>query len=285
VRHISDSLIKEHASRRFRSEYDYALFEYYRSAKVLAYLESQGVRLGGRVLDAGCGGGGMPLSFSEEATSVFAIDLVNRFGDAGVRIAAERGLANLSFAMADGQWLPFPDQSFDWVLSHAVIEHVADASRYLRECARVLRPGGHMYLSTAPYLSFAGAHLPRLKVPVPLHLLLGRRLAFRTFRFLARHAEWTLKERADENSFIKIARRDQRKQDDLLELVRIRRLRSQVAAAGLRTLNEDLYVTGTFRALPAPMTRWLRDSALTQDIVIGHVQYLLERQEAPQAGV
>ena len=56
------------------------------------------------------------------------------------------------------------------MLSHAVIEHVADAPLYLRECARVLAPGGHVYLSTAPYLSFAGAHLPRLKVPVPLHL-------------------------------------------------------------------------------------------------------------------
>ena len=37
--------------------------------------------------------------------------------------------------------------------------------------ARVLARDGIMYLSTAPYLSFAGAHLPRLRVPVPLHLL------------------------------------------------------------------------------------------------------------------
>ena len=43
----------------------------------------------------------------------------------------------------------------------------------------MLRPGGVLYLSTAPFLSLAGAHLPRLLVPVPLHLLLGRRLAFR----------------------------------------------------------------------------------------------------------
>ena len=89
------------------------------------------------------------------------------------------------------------------MLSHAVIEHVADAARYLRECRRVLEPGGAMYLSTAPYLSFAGAHLPRLKVPVPLHLLIGRRAAFATFRALARHAPWTLREPEHENTFIK----------------------------------------------------------------------------------
>jgi SAM-dependent methyltransferase len=275
VRTIDDGLIKRHAALRFRSEYDYALFEYYRSAKVLAHLAAAGETVGGDVLDAGCGGGGMPLSFAEEARSVTAIDLVNRFADAGVRLARERGRANLRFLQADGLALPFRDRSFDWVFSHAVIEHVADAPRYLRECARVLRPDGRMYLSTAPYLSFAGAHLPRLKVPVPLHLLFGRRLSFATFRWLARHAEWTLREKAHENSFIKIARQNGTKPDDLLELVRIARLRRQVAEAGFETLTEDLHLTSTFRALPRPLRHWIRDSRLTQDVAVGHVQYVL----------
>jgi len=277
VRQIDEQLIKQHADVRFRSEYDYALFEYYRSAKVFAFLEKANFQVGGHVLDAGCGGGGMPLSFADEATFVVGIDLVNRFGAAGVTLAKDRRIRNLDFVQADGQRLPFADASFDWVFSHAVIEHVADAQRYLHECARVLKPGGSMYLSTAPYLSFHGAHLPRLKVPIPLHLLIGRRAAFATFRTLARHAEWTLRERADENSFIKIARANGHKHDDLLELVRIRRLRSQVASAGFTVAVEDLYLTGTFRKLPGPVARWLRDSPLTQDIVIGHVQYALRK--------
>ena len=90
--------------------------------------------------------------------------------------------------------LPFPAETFDLVLSHAVIEHVADASLYLRECGRVLKADGRIFLSTAPYLSFAGAHLPKLRVPVPLHLIFGRAVAFRTFRFLARHAPGVLKD-------------------------------------------------------------------------------------------
>jgi SAM-dependent methyltransferase len=279
VRRIDEHLIKVHADRRFRSEYDYAMFEYYRSAKVFAFLDQAGARLHGRVLDAGCGGGGMPLSFAEEADEVVGIDLVNRFGDAGVRLAQERQVPNLHFLQADGQSLPFQSRTFDWVFSHAVIEHVADAPRYLRECARVLRPGGRMYLSTAPYLSFAGAHLPRLKVPLPLHLLVGRRASFAAFRFLARHAEWSLREKADENSFVKIARRNGHKQDDLLELVRIGRLRRQIADAGFTVALEDLHMTGTFRRMPAAVRSWLRASALTQDVVIGHVQYALTRPE------
>ncbi len=275
MRRIDERAIKAHADLRFRSEYDYALFEYYRSAKVLAVLERAGVPVRGRVLDAGCGGGGMPLSLAEEAASVVGIDPAERFQDAGVRLGRERGLRNLHFALADGMALPFADGAFDLVLSHAVIEHVADAPRYLRECARVLAPGGFVYLSTAPYLSFAGAHLPRLKLQVPLHLLVGRRAAFATFRFLARHAPGLLKEPAHENSFIKAARRGELKHDDLLEKVRVTRLRAQIAAAGLRVVREDLHATATARRMPAPLGRWLRDSALTQDAFISSMEYIL----------
>jgi SAM-dependent methyltransferase len=278
VRRIDERAIKAHADVRFRSEYDYALFEYYRSAKVIAFLERAGVTVHGRVLDAGCGGGGMPLSLAEEAALVVGIDPAERFQEAGVRLARERNQRNLTFALADGMYLPFPDRTFDMVLSHAVIEHVADAPLYLRECARVLATTGHVYLSTAPYLSFAGAHLPRLKLQIPLHLIIGRRAAFGTFRFLARHAPWTLKEPAHENSFIRDARRGDVKHDDLLEKVRVSRLRGQIAAAGLRIVREELHVTATVRRLPKTIGRWLRDSALTQDALISNMEYVLARK-------
>lgn len=275
MRTIDERAIKAHADLRFRSEYDYALFEYHRSAKVIAFLERAGVRIHGRVLDAGCGGGGMPLSLAEEAGPVVGIDPAERFQDAGVRLARQRGVRHLHFALADGMALPFPAQTFDLVLSHAVIEHVADAALYLRECARVLAHGGHVYLSTAPYLSFAGAHLPRLRVPVPLHLIAGRRLAFATFRFLARHAPWALKEPAHENSFIRAARRGEVKHDDLLEKVRVARLRRLIASAGLRVVREELHVTATVRRLPGSIARWLRDNSLTQDVLISNIEYIL----------
>ena len=277
MRVVDDGAIKDHASRRFRSEYDYALFEYHRSAKVIAFVERTGARLGGRILDAGCGGGGMPLSFAEEAGTVVGVDLVDRFRDAAVRLARERGVDNLSFARADGQALPSRSGSFDVVFSHAVIEHVANAVQYLSECRRVLAQGGWMYLSTAPYLSFAGAHLPRLKAPAPLHLVIGRRAAFATFRFLARSAPWTLREPAHENSFIRAAQRGEMKEDDLLEKVRVARLRAQIASAGWRIVNEHLHATGVVRRLPDAVARRLVGSPLTQDILISSMEYVLER--------
>ncbi len=274
MRAIDERAIKAHADRRFRSEYDYALFEYYRSAKVIAFLERAGVPVDGRVLDAGCGGGGMPLSLAEEAREVVGIDPIDRFGDAGMRLARERGIGNLRFALADGMALPFADGAFDLVLSHAVIEHVADAPLYLRECGRVLARGGRVYLSTAPYLSFAGAHLPRLKLQLPLHLILGRRIAFSTFTFLARHATWMLKEPAHENSFIQLARKGIVKHDDLLEKVTVTSLRAQIADAGLRIVREELHVTATVRRLPF-LSKALKADGLIRDVFISNMEYVL----------
>jgi SAM-dependent methyltransferase len=275
MREIRDDLIKAHADRRFRSEYDYALFEYYRSAKVIAFLERAGVPIAGHVLDAGCGGGGMPLSLAEHAARVVGIDPIDRFATAGVALARERGARNLQFVQADGMALPFGSGVFDLVLSHAVIEHVSDATRYLSECRRVLAPGGRVYLSTAPYLSFAGAHLPRLRVPVPLHLIAGRAIAFRAFRFLARAAPWTLREPAHENSFIRDARQGIAKHDDLSEKVRVSRLRAQIAAAGLRVVREDLHPTATVRRFPPAVARRISNSPLIRDVLVSNIEYVL----------
>jgi len=275
MREIREELIKDHATRRFRSEYDYALFEYYRSAKLIAFLDRAGVRIGGRVLDVGCGGGGMPLSLAEHADHVVGIDPMDRFSKAGVTIARERVIRNVAFVQTDGMALPFSSGTFDLLLSHSVIEHVADAGAYLAECRRVIRPDGRFYLSTAPYLSPPGAHLPHLLVPIPLHLIVGRKIAFGTFRWLARHAPGLLREPAHENSFIRDARRGVVKEDDLLEKVTLRRLRAQVAQAGFRIVHEQLTLIGTVRRMPPAIGRWLRDSRLTQDIVLGNVEYVL----------
>ena len=151
MRRVDDQQIRTTGAVRFRSEYDYAVFEYWRSAKVLRYLQQRGVTSLGHVLDAGCGGGGMCVSLAEEAPFVVGIDLEDRFRQAGDRLAEEKGLRNLAFAQADGSRLPFQPRSFDLVLSHAVIEHVADPQAYLRELRRVTRPGGRVFLQTGPH--------------------------------------------------------------------------------------------------------------------------------------
>ncbi len=279
MRRIDDAAIAAAGATRFRSEYHYAVFEYLRSAKVIQALERAGVALAGRILDDGCGGGGTALSLAEETAFAVGLDLDARFANAGTTLAREKGIGNAGFVRGDGTRLPFRSGSFDLVFSHSVIEHVASAQEYLSECHRVLRPGGVLYLSTAPYLSLAGAHLPRLRLPLPLHILVGRRLAFRIFCWLARHATWTLSEPKEANTFIALAEQGREKEDDLVQSVTVRSLGSWIAGSGFRTVREERYVTGFFRrALPGPLRRLLERTPWAQDVMIGHIQCVLEKR-------
>jgi 2-polyprenyl-3-methyl-5-hydroxy-6-metoxy-1,4-benzoquinol methylase len=54
--------------------------------------------------------------------------------------------------------ISYPPNSFDTVFSLETIEHVTDPSRAVRELARVLRPGGHLFLTTPNYLGVRGLY-------------------------------------------------------------------------------------------------------------------------------
>ena len=276
MRTVDDQAIRSHGAVRFRSEYHYAIFEYWRSAKVLRVLERAGITTLGRVLDDGCGGGGMCVSFGEESPAVVGIDPADRFQAAGTVLASERGIKTVRFATADGMALPFRDAAFDTVFSHAVIEHVADPARYLREARRVLQPDGRLFLQTAPYLSPSGAHLPKLKFPVPFYLLLGRTLAFKLSGWLAAHAPQVLDVPPEGSSFLQAARRGVVREDDLLYRVTVRNLRRHIADAGFRIVREDLYVSNLAkRVLPGSVARRLPRVPLVRDIVVTNMEYLL----------
>ncbi len=106
-------------------------------------------------------------------------------------------------------------------------------------------------------------------------MIAGRRVAFAAFRFLARHAAWMLKEPANENSFIKLARRGEIKHDDLLEHVTVSSLRGQIAAAGLAIVREELHVTATVRRLPRVLAHAVRADGMLRDVFISNMEYVL----------
>jgi ubiquinone/menaquinone biosynthesis C-methylase UbiE len=59
-----------------------------------------------------------------------------------IAVAQNRSTANLTFEVGSVYELPFADNSFDLVLSHALFEHLANPVRAIQELLRVLRPGG-----------------------------------------------------------------------------------------------------------------------------------------------
>ena len=108
-----------------------------------AFLLAQ-LRPGMRVLDVGCGPGTITLGLAEAVApaEVVGVDMQEHVIERARALAADRGIANARFQVADAYELPFPDGSFDAALEHRVLMHLADPVRGLREVRRVLRPGG-----------------------------------------------------------------------------------------------------------------------------------------------
>jgi SAM-dependent methyltransferase len=107
-----------------------------------AMLAAAGAQGAERVLDAGCGTGHTALAFAPHVAEVVGVDLTEAMLEQGRRLAAERGLTNVSFREGDVEGLPFADASFDIVTSRLSAHHYPHPAVALREFARVLRPGG-----------------------------------------------------------------------------------------------------------------------------------------------
>src|ERR1051326_1974270 len=95
-----------------------------------------------QVLDLGCGAGHVSFAVAPRAKSVVAYDLSSDMLEVVARAAADRGLANITTRQGVAEHLPFPDASFDRVLSRYSAHHWRDFEAGLREAARGLQPGG-----------------------------------------------------------------------------------------------------------------------------------------------
>jgi SAM-dependent methyltransferase len=218
------------------------------------------------------------VSFAEEARSVVGIEPGDRFRDVGTRLAAENGVTNVRFTYADGTALPFRNGSFDLILSHSVIEHVANPLEYLKEARRVLAPSGVMLLNTAPYLSSSGSHLPKYKLPfpLPLHLIVGRKAAFAAALWTGRHRPKWFDADSQNSSFVTVPTQGGNKPDDLLYRATVQNLRGHIRAAGLKLKREDLAISRLVtRNLPAPIARSVPGIPLIRDILVTNMEYLL----------
>ena len=99
---------------------------------------------GDRVLDLGCGNGKTSAALMEKGAVVTGID----FSPSAVRSCMDQFGGKGTFLEADVRALPFPDGSFDKIVSVHVIEHVpaSDISKASEEIMRALREGGTLYL-------------------------------------------------------------------------------------------------------------------------------------------
>lgn len=108
------------------------------------------IQPGEKVLELGCGTAGIWRNaeryLPREAELVLTDLSAGMLGEAQSNVPVQE---NITFAQADIQQIPWPDNSFDVVIANMMLYHVPDLDKALSEVARVLKPDGRFLCSTS----------------------------------------------------------------------------------------------------------------------------------------
>ncbi len=111
-------------------------------------IELSGVRPGNRVLDIAGGTGDLTAKFSRLVGNDGRVVLAD-INDSMLKVGRDRltnkgMVSNISYAQADAQHLPFPENTFDCITIAFGLRNVTDKELALRSMLRVLKPGGRL---------------------------------------------------------------------------------------------------------------------------------------------
>ena len=114
------------------------------------------LRPGMSVLDVGCGPGTITVDLAARVAPgwVTAVEMTVEALDLARVEAQARDRSNVDFVTSDVHALDFPDDTFDVVHAHQVLQHVADPVQALRELRRVCVPNGIVAIRDADYSGF-----------------------------------------------------------------------------------------------------------------------------------
>ncbi len=107
-------------------------------------LQAGGERSRGALLENGCGVGMYAWKLASHARVVIGLEYDQDRARQAHQLTQDQ--PNCSILCAAGESLPFPEESFDLILSHEVLEHVQDDREAAREMARSLKSGGRIAL-------------------------------------------------------------------------------------------------------------------------------------------
>jgi SAM-dependent methyltransferase len=160
--HIHDLEISRHppGSREFFDDLDQYHFE--KLHHLLRLVNFDGYR-GRSVLDVGCGAGVDLARFAKGGAEVTGVDVAPSAIELARANFVQQNLRG-RLEVADGEHLPFPENCFDLVYAHGVVQYTAEPQRLVDECRRVLKPGGEAILQVYNRISWLNALSKLMKV-------------------------------------------------------------------------------------------------------------------------
>ena len=160
--HIHDLEITRHpvGSRGFFDDLDQYHFE---KLHHLLRLVPFDACPGKAVLEVGCGAAVDLARFARSGAVVTGVDLAQSAIDLAKANLAQQGLVG-ELVVADGEQLPFPDEHYDLVYAHGVVQYTAHPQRLVDECRRVLKPGGRAIFQVYNRISWLNALSRLMKV-------------------------------------------------------------------------------------------------------------------------
>jgi ubiquinone/menaquinone biosynthesis C-methylase UbiE len=118
------------------------------------------------VLDVGCGAGHVSFAVAPHVRAVTAYDLSENMLEVVTQAARERGLHNIVTRHGAAEQLPFPDSSFDFVLTRFSAHHWSSLPQALAEMRRVLKADGKLIVVdvVAPDSPLLDTHLQAMEL-------------------------------------------------------------------------------------------------------------------------
>jgi SAM-dependent methyltransferase len=161
-RHIHDLEITRHpvGSRGFFDDLDQYHFE--KLHHLLRLVDFNGYR-GKAVLEVGCGAGVDLARFAKGRARVTGVDLAASAIALATANFEQQGLDG-EFHVADGEQLPFADNTFDLVYAHGVVPYTPNPHRLVEECRRVLKPAATAIFQVYNRVSWLNALSKLMKV-------------------------------------------------------------------------------------------------------------------------
>jgi SAM-dependent methyltransferase len=150
-------------TREFFDDLDEYRFDKLRYLPQLVDFSSYGGR---SLLEVGCGIGTDLLRFARGGAVVTGVDLSSTAIELAKQNFALHEITARELRVANGESLPFADAVFDVVYGHGVVQYTANAPQLIRECHRVLRPGGEAIFMVYNRVSWLNAMSKLMKVPL-----------------------------------------------------------------------------------------------------------------------